>query len=259
MALVNKPYTFSAGASIVASEHNSNYDTIYNEFNGSISNANISASAAISDSKLAQLATAGKVSGASITLLTSLPSGAGIVPTANLGSGTATSAKYLKGDQTWGAFVATDMPAGTVVQVVNTQTGAVSTGTTAIPLDDTIPQNTEGDEYMTLAITPSSATNKLKIDVVLFGSNNSGANNMAALFQDSTAAALASGISVSNAGGSVECITFTHYMNSGTTSATTFKVRGGGNSGTFTFNGAASARIFGGVMASSITISEIKV
>ena len=52
------------------------------------------------------------------------------------------------------------------VQVVNTQTGAVDTGTTAMPCDDTIPQNTEGDEFMTLAITPTSATNKLKIDVV---------------------------------------------------------------------------------------------
>lgn len=42
---------------------------------------------------------------------------------------------------------------GDVVQVVNTQTGAVSTGTTVIQNDDTIPQIGEGDEYMTLAET----------------------------------------------------------------------------------------------------------
>lgn len=52
MALITKTYTFTAGATIVAAEHNDNFDTIYNEFNGSISNANIDASAAIANSKL---------------------------------------------------------------------------------------------------------------------------------------------------------------------------------------------------------------
>ncbi len=49
-----------------------------------------------------------------------------------------------------------------------------------------------------------------------------------------------------------------HSMISGTTSATTFKVRAGGNSGlgTTTFNGSASARKLGGSLASSITITE---
>jgi len=84
MALISKPNTFSAGNTIVASEHNSNFDTIYNEFNGSISNANISNTAAIVDSKLAQITTAGKVSGAALTSLSSIPSGAGTIPTANL-------------------------------------------------------------------------------------------------------------------------------------------------------------------------------
>ncbi len=128
MGLVSKPYTFSAGASIIASEHNSNFDTIYNSHNGNISNSNISNSAAIAysklslagsilnadihasaaiaksklsltgaivnadinssaaivDTKLAQISTAGKVSGASLTSLASIPSGAGIIPVANL-------------------------------------------------------------------------------------------------------------------------------------------------------------------------------
>ena len=38
---------------------------------------------------------------------------------------------------------------GIVVQTVHTQDGEVATGTTNLPFDDTIPQNTEGDEYMT--------------------------------------------------------------------------------------------------------------
>ncbi len=48
-----------------------------------ITNAKVSASAAIVDTKLAQITTAAKVSGAAITLLTSVPSGAGVLPDAN--------------------------------------------------------------------------------------------------------------------------------------------------------------------------------
>lgn len=67
MALISKPKTFAASAVIVASEHNDNFDTIYNEFNGSISNANITAAAAIADTKLAQITTANKVDFSALT------------------------------------------------------------------------------------------------------------------------------------------------------------------------------------------------
>lgn len=84
MALISKPYTFTVGSVIVASEHNSNFDTVYNLVNGNIDNANISGSAAIVDSKLAQITTASKVSGAALTSLSSIPSAAGLIPLANL-------------------------------------------------------------------------------------------------------------------------------------------------------------------------------
>jgi hypothetical protein len=149
--------------------------------------------------------------------------------------------------------------AGKLIQVVNTETGAVATGTTVIPFDDTIPQNTEGDQYMSLAITPTSATNILQIDVVVFISCLTGIRNLcAALFQDTTANALACGQAVVPTGGYTMNISFRHYMTAGTTSATTFKVRAGvDTSGTCTFNGSSGARKYGGVQASSITISEI--
>ena len=53
MALVTKPNTFVDGATIYASEHNDNFDGIYNDYNGNISNANISATANIDESKIA--------------------------------------------------------------------------------------------------------------------------------------------------------------------------------------------------------------
>jgi hypothetical protein len=147
-----------------------------------------------------------------------------------------------------------------IVQVVNTQTGAVATGSTTIPFDDTIPQSNEGDEYMTLAITPTSATNKLLIEVVFNYANSALAQVAFALFQDGTANAVAGVIGGRiEAAGVSDCVTFTHYMTAGTTSPTTFKVRAGPSTGTLTFNGSAAARRFGGVMASSITITEIRV
>ena len=159
------------------------------------------------------------------------------------------------------ALVAADKPAGSVIQRVNTQTGSVSTGTTQMPLDDTIPQNTEGDEYMTLAITPTNASNILYIDVLLNAATTVGAGSQfsVALFQDSTAGALAAVAQGAIDSGQMMSVRLTHKMTAGTTSATTFKVRAGGNgAGTTTFNGRSSGRIFGGVMASSITITEIK-
>lgn len=179
----------------------------------------------------------------------------------SLGSGNWICANYArKSGVPLVAFTASTAPAGTVLQVVNTQTGAVSTGTTAMPEDDTIPQNTEGDEYMTLAITPNSATNKLKIDVVIQVSHSSDNNMAVALFQDSTAGALAAARQQLQGATELTCISFSHYMAAGTTSSTTFKVRAGAASGsTTTFNGVSGGRQYGGVLASSITITEIKV
>jgi hypothetical protein len=148
-----------------------------------------------------------------------------------------------------------------IVQVVNTQTGAVATGTTIFPNDDTIPQNTEGDEYMTLAITPTSATNKLRIDIVAMASTSITANGQMGLglFQDSNANALASISNYSGVTFTANNFKLTHYMTAGTTSSTTFKVRiGAAAANTTTFNGEAGARIHGGTLASSITITEIQ-
>jgi hypothetical protein len=52
MALITKPKTFIDNEKLLYTDLNSLMDTIYNEFNGSISNANLDGSAAISYSKL---------------------------------------------------------------------------------------------------------------------------------------------------------------------------------------------------------------
>ena len=77
MAIISKPNTFSAGQTIIASQHNSNFDTIYNDYNGNITNANIASGAAIAGSKLSSLA--------------SITSAAGIIPYANIAVGSTSS------------------------------------------------------------------------------------------------------------------------------------------------------------------------
>ena len=146
---------------------------------------------------------------------------------------------------------------GEIVQVVNTQTGAVATGTTVIPSDDTIPQKTEGDQYMTLSITPKNTNNSLRINVVAHCCFNGVAAVAVALFQDDAADALAVGSQTAAGAYYFVSIAFIHKMTAGTTSTITFKVRIGGNgAGTLTFNGGGGNRSYGGVFCSSITIWE---
>ena len=145
-----------------------------------------------------------------------------------------------------------------IIQCVQTQTGAVATGTTAVPIDDTIHQITEGDQYMTLAITPKSTANILYIDVVVHLTHSAAGTMAVSLFQDATANALATSFGQLVAVTQIVNLKFSHKMTAGTTSATTFKVRAGTATGaTTTFNGSGGARFFGGVFASSITITEV--
>ena len=149
-----------------------------------------------------------------------------------------------------------------IVQIVNTQTGAVATTSTAIPWDDTIPQKTEGGEVMTLAITPKNTNNLLVIDVVAnVSAPEGGWKTATALFQDTTANALAVSMGFEDGvANQTRTAHFRHYMTAGTTSATTFKVRiGAQTTETLTFNGNGGSRKYGGVFVSSITITEYSV
>lgn len=159
-----------------------------------------------------------------------------------------------------GAISHSGLPAGAVVQVVSTPYTSSATGTTTIPSDDTIPQNTEGTEFMSQSITPKSASNTLVIDVqIMLSSATSDRWLIAAIFQDSTANALAVGEAYEDIGTALDTVSIRHVMTAGTTSSTTFKVRAGCNTAaTMTFNGASGGRFFGATVKSSIVIYEYK-
>lgn len=150
MSLISVPFVFTVGAVIVASQHNSCFSTIYNDYNGGITTANISASAGITDTQLAAITTAGKVSGSALTALSGTPSGAGVVPTANLGSGTANSTTYLAGDQTYKTFLSS------YVKCSNTQTSGTNGGTATSGAWRTLPLNTKDTDTGSIATLSSN-------------------------------------------------------------------------------------------------------
>ena len=151
--------------------------------------------------------------------------------------------------------------AGDTVQVVEaTPYTTYNSSGTAIPNDDTIPQNTEGNEWIAVTITPTSATNRIRIEAEASSVTLSTAVTLSgAFFQDSTANAIAAGQWSPPSAGYQGQFRLTHEMAAGTTSATTFKLRMGPASGTMYVNGSNSARTLGGVNAIRMRATEIKV
>ena len=166
--------------------------------------------------------------------------------------------KSIVATQLTGTVAAARLPAGSVLQVVSTDTGAVATGTTTLPQDDTIPQNTEGTQFMSLAITPISASSTLVIDVVTSSSNSGTSSMQLAVFRDATVNAIGASTGGTAAAGQMLNMKFSVSAAAVSTAATTFYLRiGGAAAGTITFNGSAGARYFGGVISSSIRIREV--
>lgn len=147
---------------------------------------------------------------------------------------------------------------GIVVQMVNVQWGSSTQLNVIIPIGDTIPQITEGVQIRTLAITPANASNKLRIDVVLQSwQADALLRGTGALFQDSIANALAIAEVTTNVGERAS-MSFTHWMTAGTIAEIIFKVRGGPDVAGNIWVNATGGNNMGGVIASSITITEIK-
>lgn len=149
---------------------------------------------------------------------------------------------------------------GTTISVARATLTTVTTGTTVLPHDNTIPQNTEGDQYLSKAITPTSAANLLEVKAQLItATNNAGDYGTAALFQDSTANALAVGAAWQSAT-SAQIISGVEWaVLAGVTVATTFKIRSGVRAAaTMTVNGEGGTQTYGGVSNSYLVIRELQ-
>lgn len=160
---------------------------------------------------------------------------------------------------------------GNVIQVAYAElTTSTVTSSVSIPVDNTIPQNTEGAEILTCSITPKYANSILYVESNSYigESANNVDNIVQALFRDSTADAIsvsfnnASPPSSSSFGGGLS-FNPTYMLakeSANSTSATTFKLRagGGGSATTLRVNG-TSSQYFNGKLITYIRIIEVQV
>jgi hypothetical protein len=145
---------------------------------------------------------------------------------------------------------------GTVAQVVSDTEAQYLTDTGNIPADNSIPQNTEGFEILSVAITPTNASSILRIKVHVNLGGAATQEAVAALFVDTTANALHAAMNTIT-GGSMGTIDFEHEVSAASTSARTYKVRVGYTSQDVFVNGDNASRILGGVAICSLTVTEV--
>lgn len=131
-----------------------------------------------------------------------------------------------------------------------------------IPIDNTIPQNTEGTEVITVTYTPKFADSLLQIEGYTYGQVDGTIPVAAAIFKDSAADAL--NASASYAPASYYFAVLRVYVEeiSASTSARTYKLRAGRQTATgteFMVNGAIGGNAhFGGLPSTYLKVTEVR-
>jgi hypothetical protein len=150
---------------------------------------------------------------------------------------------------------------GDIVQEARTEYSAKSGSNTVMPRDATIPQVTEGNEYMTRAITPSNALNLLDIEALALLSPRNDTTVTSALFQVGTSDALTATINDMLINGARES-PLRYRQVAGSTSSITFSFRAGASTAiNLDINGVHSIDttnpILGAIPKSFIQVTEL--
>ena len=169
-------------------------------------------------------------------------------------TGTKDATTFLRGDNSFA-----EAGGGKVLQVVKSLVTTKASTSSSIPQDNTIPQNTEGTEFTTLAITPQASDSTLFIDFLVHGSlSNNNTNLTVCLFKDSVANALQ--VSNNFCGTNTELfpLMLKFAETSGTTSSVTYKIRFGLNGGgTVYLNSDQSTDVYSTAQSSVFIITEV--
>lgn len=173
------------------------------------------------------------------------------------GAGLTTAGTWIAPTYIQVANAGTPLPCD-VVQSKRTSNSLYGTGAVLMPYDDTIPQITEGDEFMSVSITPTSSPNVLATEAKgLYQNSNSAVQMTQAIFRDAVSNALAANGAFYTTGGGGMDLSTNVKVKAASISTSTISVRAGGNiAGTTRFNGQTS-RIYGGVANSYVQVEEI--
>jgi len=149
---------------------------------------------------------------------------------------------------------------GDVVQRAYNTISALVSGNTIFPADNTIPQNTEGVSILDApAMTPTSRANAIQVTANTFGADTVLGQIGIGLFRDSVADALAAvSLGHSPAANHVVNGSIRFVEKAPSTSAITYKLRGGPEAANTTyFNSGTATVLYGGVAMTSILVEEI--
>ena len=147
---------------------------------------------------------------------------------------------------------------GSVVASSTTSYATYGSITTTIPTDDTKPQITEGNPIFSVNFTPQTTTNKLRIRATVPCTGSGLINVIGALFVASGADAVQVDYNTIPAADYFHTLNLEYEFTPGVTSAVNVQVRCGPASGTMYINGTTTTRRFGGALAATLVIEEIK-
>jgi hypothetical protein len=153
-------------------------------------------------------------------------------------------------------IVTDDLPAGTVLNAKFAESSVEYVITNVIPFDNSIPQNTEGTQIISATITPTKTTSRIIGFVSLNGdASATSVQTVVAAFRGTTANAVAATWIKYIIYSSLISFDFTDLPN--TTSATTYYIRIGPDTGTLYVNRQASGSLLGGSNKITLTLLEI--
>lgn len=136
---------------------------------------------------------------------------------------------------------------------------AVSTTTTAIPGDDTVPTSTEGAQVFSQSFAASAVNTEVEVEYLIHFSHSTGTTCVAALFIGAAAAATRV-VAVAPPVSALFTLRDVYSYVPGSTSSIAYSIRVGGHTGaTLTVNGVAGVRQYGGVLVSRMIIREYRV
>ena len=147
-----------------------------------------------------------------------------------------------------------------IINQVTYQTSTLQTTTATTPYDNTIPQISEGAEFMNIPFKPTNANSKLIIEAgsqALTASANT--EIVIALHQDTTADALQAGVVEPAAAANENGFYMKHVVSAASTTLRIYRIRMGTPSGsTISFNGQAASAIFLGTSNSFLRVTEVE-